>query len=205
MSYFRTKRIKGKSYLYEVSTRWRKGRISKTKGSRQRVKGYLGKVYGLEKEKEIDFISHFSVHDIEGYVKGNEKGSIVRDLVVVELMNYGFVRKEKFFFNGDIFIDIGDLAFFMIRDMDLSDKAEPIAYLISNQKTLIRDRKLVLKKICLKMNDGYLCKSTLNKLLRFRLTGNTNDGFRLAKAFVDCGLNVPQEIFVHYFEKLANQ
>lgn len=57
------------------------------------------------------------------------------------------------------------------------------------------------KSIVLKMNEGFLCASTLAALKDFRAYGTEEEvGLRLAQAIVDAGLNIPEQAFVKIFE-----
>lgn len=59
------------------------------------------------------------------------------------------------------------------------------------------------KEVCIKMNEGVLCSYTLKKLAFFDGKGSEPEvGKRLAKAFVEAGIDVPQEVFIGMFEKV---
>ena len=59
------------------------------------------------------------------------------------------------------------------------------------------------KNIVLLINDGFMCELTLKNLLKFMPDGDEqNEGYRLARAFVEAGIKVPQEVFVSIFSKL---
>jgi len=59
------------------------------------------------------------------------------------------------------------------------------------------------KNVALLINDGFLCGLTLKNLLEFKPEGDEqNDGYRLARAFVEAGVKIPQEVFVGLFGKL---
>lgn len=59
------------------------------------------------------------------------------------------------------------------------------------------------KNIALMINEGFMCSLTLKNLLEFKAEGDAQaDGYRLARAFVEAGINVPQEIFIELFGKL---
>jgi len=59
------------------------------------------------------------------------------------------------------------------------------------------------KPFVLKGKDGYLCLFTLKKLLNFESKGyDEKVGKDLAHAFVDAGIDIPQEAFVQVFEKV---
>ena len=69
MVYIRAKKFKRKNgevvrYAYLVKNIWKKrGHKGSKKGARQKVRGYLGKVYGFSRVEERDFIEHFSISD----------------------------------------------------------------------------------------------------------------------------------------------
>ena len=53
------------------------------------------------------------------------------------------------------------------------------------------------------INDGFMCNLTLKNLLEFKAEGDEqNDGYRLARAFVEAGIKVPQDVFVSVFGKI---
>tara|TARA_Y100000034_G_C6866933_1_gene395254 strand:+ start:672 stop:1121 length:450 start_codon:yes stop_codon:yes gene_type:complete len=58
------------------------------------------------------------------------------------------------------------------------------------------------KEVVLKTNEGHLCSFTLNRILNFRKTNNLqNDGYKLAKYFLQAGLNVTKEEFIEFYTK----
>ena len=103
MSFIRTKKIRknGKEYscAYLVENRWRKRLKGGKKGSRQKVKGYLGRIYEYSKVKDKDFFEHHSIEDVKGYV---DKGynQVIRDLIEWELHKHN-VNKEDFLIDFD--------------------------------------------------------------------------------------------------------
>ncbi len=59
------------------------------------------------------------------------------------------------------------------------------------------------KNAVLLINEGFMCSLTLKNILEFRPEGNeSNDGYRLARAFVESGVKIPQDVFVGLFGKL---
>jgi len=58
-------------------------------------------------------------------------------------------------------------------------------------------------RIVFEMNEGFLCKYTLYRLLNFRVKGDDEReiGIELAKTFLEAGLRVSHEGFIAYFEK----
>ena len=55
------------------------------------------------------------------------------------------------------------------------------------------------------INDGFMCGFTLASLLEFKTESEEQDGKRFARAFVEAGIKVPEEIFIGLFAKLYKQ
>jgi hypothetical protein len=186
MAYIRVKKLKRKDkeykYAYLVENKWKK-RVKKgsKKGARQKVKGYLGKVHSFERVGKREFIEHFSVNDVEDYFKEYGIRKAVRDLVKLELLNHGFVENGDFYANGDMAVYLSRKDFF-IKDF-------------SSEK----DRKMVIA-----MNEGFLCKETLDNLLKFKGKGIPKEvGLALGNALLEAGLKVPNEVFVGMFNRIV--
>ena len=187
MSYIRLKRFKRKSgkvvtYAYVVKNVWKK-RVPKgsMKGARQKVKGYLGKVHDFERVSDREFMSHFNVSDVKGHFDEHGKDKVIRDLVRVELLNHGFSETGDFYANNDIAVYLGDKDFFI---KNLTEE---------------KDRKLVIA-----MNEGFLCKETLSKVLKFKPNGTPKEvGLALGNALLEAGIKVPNEIFVEIFNRVV--
>ena len=159
--FFRIKKIKGREYAYIVHNKWRK------KGSRQKVKGYLGRIYRPELKNNIGFIEHLKISDINGYIEKNSRSRIVKDLVEWEVFKHSIDRKN-------FLIDLENMK-------------------IENDG----------KKVVLLVNDGFLCSITLKNLLQFEAQGDEQEeGYKLARSFVEAGIKIPQEVFVGLFSKL---
>ena len=61
------------------------------------------------------------------------------------------------------------------------------------------------KNAVLMINEGFMCELTLKNLLEFKAEGDEQlDGYRFARAFVEAGIKVPQEIFVGLYQKLKS-
>ncbi|MBW2983499.1 hypothetical protein KY361_00105 [Candidatus Woesearchaeota archaeon] len=183
MVFIRTKRIKKKSgniytYAYIVENKWKK-RAKGRKKSRQRVKAYLGRVYKLDKSSELDFLELLSIKDIDNYVNSKSKKEVIIDLVKYELLKHGFDEVGSLVSNGEIFFDL--------------DKAE-----FSILEGYKRKQGIVLS-----LNEGFMCKETLRMLTHFYAEGTEEEiGYKLAKSFVEAGIDVPKEVFVGLFAKL---
>ena len=161
MAFFRIKKIKGKEYTYLVENEW------KRKGSRQKVKGYLGRIYRFDLKNKNSFIEFVKNDDLEKYIQENNILKIFSDLMEWELFKF----------------DVNKIEFSVDFENKTVKKGKNNAVIV--------------------INEGFLCNLTLKNLLEFKPeTNEEDDGYRLAKAFVEAGIKVPQEIFVGLFAKL---
>ena len=159
--FFRIKKIKGKEYAYAVENKWKK------KGSRQKVKGYLGRAYRFNLKNDINFLQFKKIENAEKYVIENDFKKIINDLIEWELFKHDIGRNK-------ISIDLNELK---VRQ---------------NEKNAV-----------LLINEGFMCNLTLKNIFEFRLEGDeANDGYKLARAFVEAGIKVPQDVFIGLFGKL---
>ena len=159
--FFRIKKIKGKEYSYVVESEWSR------KGSRQKVKGYLGKVYRFSLLNEVDFLSYSKIENLQYYIDNNDKNKIINDLVEWEIYRFSISKKE-----------------FSIN--------------LNNAKIQKNNKNVVFL-----INEGFMCSYTLRNLFEFKSESDEQiDGYRFARAFVEAGIKVPQEIFVAIFGKL---
>lgn len=168
MTFFRIKKIKGKEYAYVVENEWKTAKSLKgaKPGSRQKVKGYLGKVLRFELKNNIGFTEYFKIANLPDYIENNESGKIIKDLIEWELQKFD-VNKDE------ILIDL-------------------------NEARVQKNKR----NVSLIINNGLMCGLTLKSLLEFKAEGEQNDGYRLARAFVEAGITIPQEVFVGLFGKL---
>lgn len=171
--FIRIKNIKNKKgkvypYAYLVDNKWyKRGTKSKSKGSRQKVNRYLGRVHSFSKAKDVYFFDYLRIDDIDDFILENDKNKIIKKLVEWEFFRHDIDKKE-------FFVDF------------------------SNKKVMKGK-----KEVSLKLNEGLLNSYTLGKLLKFRFRGEEReDGFRMAKYFVEAGLEVPKEVFVGIFGKV---
>ena len=162
--FFRIKKIKGKEYAYIVENEWVR------KGSRQKVKGYIGRAYKFDLKNDARFLQYLKINNVQNYVENNDKNRIISDLVEWELFKFG-ISKNEF-------------------AVDLSNA------------TIQKNRK----SIALHINEGFMCSLTLKNLLEFKPEGDEEaDGYKLARAFVEAGIKVPNDIFVGLFSKLYRE
>jgi hypothetical protein len=171
LMFIRVKTIKNKKgesypYAYLVGNKWYKRKSKgKGRGSRQKVIGYLGRVYYFSKANDVSFFDYRKIEDIEEYVKKDRK-SIIKDLVEWELFRHNISNEFKVDFAA---------------------------------KKVVKGNK----EVTLKLNEGFLNSYTLGRLLGFRFRGNEReDGVRLARAFIEAGIEVPKEVFVGIFGKV---
>ena len=88
MAFFRIKKIKGKEYAYLVENEWRR------KGSRQKVKGYMGRVYRFDLKNEINFSEFIKNDEIEKYIQEKNINQIISDLIEWELFKFNISKQE---------------------------------------------------------------------------------------------------------------
>ena len=177
MSFVRVKKINGKKYAYLVSNRWRKRLAGGRKGSRQKVSKYLGKVVSFDVVLDTGFFEYVNIRDNPDYL-ALSKRKIVMDLVKFELIIRGFKQ------NG------------VLLDKEGMKFDERVLKFVDSKG---REQRVVIE-----MNEGFLCKHTISKLLNFKPRGEDEReiGIELAKTFLEAGLKVPEEVFVGYFEKV---
>ena len=160
MTFFRIKKIKGKEYIYMVENEWT------GKSSRQKVKGYLGKAFRFDMQRNIEFTGFWNIQDIEKYIDENKKEKIMKDLIEWEIARNG-IPKEKFIIDPE------------------------------NKKIQSNGKDIVLI-----INRGFMCGFTLSNLLEFKTESEEQDVKRLARAFVEAGIKIPEELFIGLFAKL---
>ena len=101
MAFFRIKKIKGKEYAYIVENEWKTTAKSvgtlrgiKPRGSRQKVKGYLGRVYRLDLRNNAGFFEFLKIENFQNYIEKNEKNIIISDLIEWELYRFNISKSE---------------------------------------------------------------------------------------------------------------
>ena len=93
--FLRIKKINNAKYAYLVDNKWYKRSVKgKGRGPRQRVRKYLGKVFSFSKISNNDFFIFKNINNIGGYIKNNEKNSIIKDLVEWEVFRHSINRDE---------------------------------------------------------------------------------------------------------------
>lgn len=240
-------RKKGKTktykYAYIVSNKWRKTR----KEAKQKVKKYLGRVYFFDKAEDKDFFGFYSITDVAGYVKGNDKKKIVSDMVRFELLNHGFKEDGGFLVNGSIYFDKRNNELFVgevtnsenanekeinndtidkkninnemkndnkliinekMIENEINEKYINDENINENEKSISNNQKSINiknKKIVIAMNEGFFCNETIKTLFGNFYGTEKEVGLKLANAFVEAGLKVPEEIFIGVFEKVISK
>lgn len=93
-------------YAYLVRTRWDK----KSKKVKQKVSKYLGKIYYLEKVRNVSFFEFYNDKDVEKYSSETPLNTIIMDLVRLEFYRHGFECKSSFILeSGDQCINIDNI------------------------------------------------------------------------------------------------
>jgi hypothetical protein len=141
---------------------------------KQIMSKYLGRVYRFDRVSVLDFFEFYKIEDINKYLDGKSKHDILFDLVKLELANHGFEEKDGLLVKEGCCFDL-------------------------NEKRVRGSRS---KKIAIAMNEGYLTNYAIKKILRFEAFDEEEDGYLLAKIFVEAGLNIPKDIFVGFFKKV---
>ncbi len=95
MSFIRVKKIDGKEYAYLVENKWYKRKVKgRSKGSRQKVSKYLGRVFSFNKKETIDFLPFKKINNLDEYLKINNKNKIIEDLVEWELFRHSINKDD---------------------------------------------------------------------------------------------------------------
>ncbi len=187
MTFIRKKKINGKDYAYLVRNKWT------DKGSRQKAR-YLGKIVHIEILDNIDFDAYVNKRhncNMHEYVKDHSKAEVINELIMYELERRGF--------------KIGEVKY---KQKNLIGKFEEVIDSgLTNGIYWYKSRKLMKiksqKEVVLEMNEGFLCRWAIDKLLRAKITGydEREMGIKLAKVLLEAGLKVDREVFVELFGK----
>jgi len=140
---------------------------------KQKTKKYLGRVYRFDRVNIMDFFEFNDISNVEEYLKNRNKEDIINDLIRLELFNYGFQEKDNVLQKEEVFFDL------------------------KNKKVYNKKNK----PVALAFNEGFLTDYAIKKLLSFRAEAE-EDGYTLAKLFVEAGIAVPKEVFVGFFRKI---
>lgn len=82
MAFVRVKKVYGGEYAYLVENSWT------TKGVRQKVGKYLGRIYRPEKAKSEGLGTFLGIEDVRKHIAGSEFRRIAADLVRLEMHNH---------------------------------------------------------------------------------------------------------------------
>lgn len=173
--FIRIKKIKGLEYAYLVKSVWKK------KTPRQKVVQYLGRVHAPKKGSTIS-VEEFCVQEKKQITEKTAHPEIVRALFEWTLCQHGFMKdpliQKKWLYNNGKII------------------ADPEKCTLSTKK----------RDVTLKINEGYMNAFTLKELLVIRLNKNLDEPRQaatiLAKAFVNAGIAIPQNVFIDVFQKV---
>jgi hypothetical protein len=105
--------------------------------------------------------------------KEKNRSQMLKSLIAWELKKHGFKAKDNTY----------------------SNKA--LTYSLETHQILNKKKEVVLH-----LNEGFLCSFTVKRILNFKKTNDfQKDAHKLAKYFVEAGINIPQEVFIGVYEK----
>ena len=58
------------------------------------------------------------------------------------------------------------------------------------------------KRAVVAIKNGFLCDMILKNLIKFQKEDEETDGKRLARCFIESGIDIPQELFIAIFNKM---
>ena len=106
-----------------------------------------------------------------GSINEQVESNSIDEAIIKTLIKLGFYEQDRFLIKEDISIDL-------------------------NKLTVTKDNQ----KVCLKINEGYLCDYTLDNLLRFKEEIKEKKlVHNLAEAFISAGVNIKEDSFVNIF------
>jgi hypothetical protein len=199
--FIRIKNIKKNKYAYLVNNKWTK------KGTRQKVSKYLGRVYEFNK---IEFKPYYDYIDNDNtFINKLTTKELILSLIGWVLTSHGFSNKSDF--------TQKKLKEFMQKK---AKKKKKIVKKITNKNPLIDKmwfngnfvvdlKKLDVlkgkKSVVLNINGDFMCKYTLRKLIKFKSNKDQEQvALELAKVFINAGIPLPEEIFVHIYQDVYN-
>ncbi len=141
---------------------------------KQKTTKYLGRVYRFDRVSVVDFFEFYKIENINNYLDEKKKEDILFDLVKLELANHGFEENDGLLQKQGCYFDL-------------------------NENRVRTSRS---KKIAIAMNEGFLTNYAIKKILRFEAFDEEEDGYLLAKIFVEAGINIPKEVFIGFFRKI---
>ena len=147
--------------------------MKKTNTVRQISKKYLGRLFRSSVVLQVDFFDFFDIQDKELYFENHYRQDLIYDVVRWELYRHGFREVRNIWRKDDLYVNL-------------------------RLKHVLCGRG----KAALGMHEGYLTGYTLSRLIRYKAYVQ-EDGYALAKLFVEAGINIPQEVFVAVFSKYS--
>jgi len=213
MVFIRTKRIKKAQYAYLVENVWT------SKGSRQKIKSYLGRIIELKYKDEND--------EYELEESGEEK-ELIKEDKVSDNIKEDEVKEKKTEFERYIGINLKEF----IKDNDIEEIVRKMVEYetvkagfeksqeeknvmmwgnifinLKTFKTYVKRKHGSVGDVVLKSHEGFICKESVKELLKYNPMGEDEreDAIMLAKLFVEAGLKVEKEIFIEVFAKVVKK
>ena len=113
---------------------------------------------------------------IDYNIKKESFSKVVKDLIAWELAQHGFVKKDNIWKKQKVEVSLTPLT--------ITFRKRPCA---------------------LSFHDGFLAYKTLIRISRFKFRGDDLDAYHFAKAFVESGIKVPENVFIALFDKLKRK
>jgi hypothetical protein len=152
--------------------------LVKNRWTKKGARQKVSKYIGKLIRPEITSVLSFENYieiDIARFVEEEDPGSIIDSLIEFELLRHGFRKDSHFLAKGDL------------------------EY--KNHRLTKSKRNVVLL-----INDGFMCTYTIKELLKFDYLGDETDtATELANVFVNCGIQVPQDLFILFFRKIYHE
>lgn len=173
--FIRAKKHKNNSYAYLVENKWYKTHQQ----SRQKTKKYLGKICTPEKKHNNTLEQHIKTKNINKYIKKTPIKTILLNLIKLELRNHSFKQiKNNTYQHKNIIINL------------------------KNKKVYDKNTN---KPACIELNNNFLTKLTLTKLINFeppKQSTKMQIGKSFASTILASGIKINQDLFILVFNKI---
>ena len=159
-----------------------------------RIKKIKGKEYAYIVKNEWKTIPKSSRQKVIGYAGRVYRFDLKNNIDFLQFMKMD--NLEDYTINGNINKIITDLIEWELFKFGISRQEFSIDLNDFNNIKIQKNNRNVVFLI----NDGFMCNLTLKNIFYFKSEGDEQtDGYRLARAFVEAGIKVPQEIFIGIF------
>jgi len=147
-----------------------------SKGPRQKNIKYLGKCLTFQRTRDSNLTEFLRIKSLEQYIEKSSLSAIFDDLIRLELFNHDFTNSSNKWVKEDIVVNL------------------------KSHFCLLGKKNIVLK-----LNEGFLCRQTMLKLLKFKPEEGLHEeeiALKLANTLLGTGLKVEKRVFVGLCNKL---